>query len=142
MDNRLLISCHNIIAGNLNSSYYHETLQQYRLVDYFLINRLSDRQVDLKEYTVVDDAVNLSGHLPINVKIDLNFVFLTQTSKTDDNLHNQCIQFDRKCCNKQDYYDVTGLLCNSKICQLYSNIELLKENDHEVFHKLSTVIVY
>jgi len=81
--------------------------------------------------------VNLSGHLPINVKIDLNFVFLTQTSKTDDNLHNQCIQFDRKCCNKQDYYDVTGLLCNSKICQLYSNIELLKENDHEVFHKLS-----
>ena len=139
IETRLLTSCHTIKTGNLNYTYCHETLQQYSLVDYFLINRLSDSNINLGEYTVIDDPINLSDHLPIKIKIDLKCFDSIKTNIINDNLSNSSNQFQHfnwKSCDKQAYYNATGFLCDpvyNKISRLFDKIELLKVNDSQVF---------
>ena len=55
--------CNKILPGNINYSYYHESLQQRSLIDYFLI----PDPCWLVSYKILDSALNLSDHLCIEI---------------------------------------------------------------------------
>ena len=57
--------CNKLLPGNLDYTYYHESLQQRSLIDYFLI----PDACWLVKYQVLDSPINLSDHLCIEICI-------------------------------------------------------------------------
>ena len=74
-----LMLCTCALSSNLDIidyTYKHETLGHYSLIDYFMVN--VDMMHDIKNYDIVDNALNLSDHNPITISlcwnIDINLL--------------------------------------------------------------------
>ena len=83
IDNWLLISCDKIIPSNLNYTYFHETLQSYSHIDFFLIRRLNNNIKLLKDFKILDDPCNLSDHLPIKIEVNIKLNTTKQKTSAD-----------------------------------------------------------
>ena len=57
--------CNKLLRGNIDYSYYHESLQQRSLIDYFLI----PDSCWVASYQVLDSPLNLSDHLCIEISV-------------------------------------------------------------------------
>ena len=62
-----LVLCNNLIAPNLNYTYFNEALGHRSLTDFFLVSTSLISLVN-KNY-IVENIVNLSDHLPIFMEL-------------------------------------------------------------------------
>jgi hypothetical protein len=57
----------DIVKPNCSYKYYHDTQQHFSTVDYFMV---SEDVVDNSlQFSILDDVLNLSDHLPVSLKI-------------------------------------------------------------------------
>lgn len=119
-----LISTHSIIPSNMTYTYCHETLQRFSYIDYFLISH--DIKPDLRDFKIIDLAVNQSDHCIIFMELGCNLVLkIKDTQKINDilNLKQQFkLRWDHAKLSK--YYDQTRILLQpiyEWFCSEYDN---------------------
>ena len=117
-----LVTCSSLIAGNLNYSYCHESLQQSSLIDYFLVSRVYS--TNLTEYRVIDCPSNLSDHLPIIICLSLPAIFsdcvnIVNAPKVVVGPDSKVVHLDWVAGNKRRYYEATRI----KLQPVYNSID-------------------
>lgn len=143
MSQYMLIDCNSVIRRNIPYTYYHDSLQQFSVIDYFLIsNCLSSRLI---EFRIEDNLINLSDHMPLIMVIGIELVDEVQCishTSSDDNLGvtknaPTCIkQLDWVSSRKTDYYELT----RNSFIPIFDNILELhqrvfsKDNNVELFN--------
>ena len=95
--------CNNLLKGNLDYTYYHETLQQRSMIDYFLI----PASCWLSSYQVLDLAFNLSDHLPIEITIHCSVDSSSNNIVTPSQPKDNFVFRDWSIKNRINFYDNT-----------------------------------
>lgn len=69
-DFNLSLAC-DILKPNCRYTYFHETQQHFSTVDYFMISNDVASQSDSLQFSILDDMLNLSDHLPVSLHVSL-----------------------------------------------------------------------
>jgi hypothetical protein len=123
--------CNKLLRGNIDYSYYHESLQQRSLIDYFLI----PNSCWLESYQVLDSPLNLSDHLCIEISVRMmsHWTNGLSVSDTPPVPKNNYISRDWSVKNRRLYYEQTRLyfdtICD-RINNLNINIEAFNESNN------------
>jgi exonuclease III len=141
MDNWLLISCHKVLPGNIQYSYCHETLQQYSLIDYFLIGRLQHNVSKLKHYSILEEACNLSDHLPVKILLDISIGGSGMKSTDADFRREKAVSFINWVgSDKSNFYEYTRVVVEPayhRLCKLRDKVKAIKALDDNIFTRFA-----
>lgn len=144
-----LVSCDDLITDNDAYTYHHKTLNHKSFIDHVFIG--SDLKSQIEKLKILDDALNLSDHLPIVFHLKLPDL-ITDDLEVNSKVNNRVRDFRWDKGNLEGYYFNTGNLLNrishDHICELSS--AACSSSDHmididiyycEIVHALSLAAV-
>jgi exonuclease III len=73
-----LMICDNLVMGTLSYTYHHESLNQKKWNDHFLVSKGIHSSSILKKHRILDEGENVSDHLPLVMELSLS---LTKNEK-------------------------------------------------------------
>jgi len=116
-DNDFLLAC-NMFKQDLDYTYFHATLNQKSMVDYFLGSRsLFSKILDFK---IIDNGGNLSDHLPIAIMVPCECTVLindcNEAGNKSTSKKKKCLRWDHA--NLSEYYNKTYELTYPLYCEI------------------------
>jgi len=137
----VLIPCNRIITGNLNYTFCQENRQAFSLIDYFMIRKTYSYTCRLKENIIIDDPRNLSDHLPIKIKILVDFCQkdnIDNQNQNTDGFKPDMIDWAKG--DKMKYYELTRRAIEpfvNRLNELKRTAAELKQLDDSVFKSIA-----
>lgn len=100
----------DVVKPNCSYTYFHDTQQHFSTVDYFMISNDILAQSDSLQYSILDDLLNFSDHLPISLHVSVPTIETATTHAQAGDMHSSApplprLRWDKA--NLADYYSMS-----------------------------------